>query len=152
MRARDSTVQVSRHAQASPETLFRLLDAAKDWPKWSIVGSVKFDHAEDRTRQLVGAHRRFKTGLMVLDERIVVREPGRRIDYALLRGLPLERYVGSIALDPTQEGTLLRWSATFSSRGFGSAWFWRGAIWLILWRMSRDAVHEAEKIEASWGR
>ncbi len=141
---RNVTVRASRLARVCPEVLFSLLDAPRGWPLWTVIGSVAFDQPDDEMMQDVGARRTFTTGVLHLYEEVVVRQPDRRIDYALLKGLPLDNYVGRIELSPIATYTRLDWSATFRPRSLALWWFWRAAIWLILDRLSRDVVRAAE--------
>ena len=141
------TIDVSRIADVQPEVLFDLLDDASGWPEWSVIGSVEFAQPGDEAAQVVGAQRVFKTGLLKLSERILVREPNQRIDYALLSGLPLDDYVGRIEFKPFEAGTQLNWSASFRIPHVGTGWFWKLAIKAILLNISRAAVRRVEAVQ-----
>lgn len=144
MRNEAVEVSVTRHASASPEFLFQLLDDASTWPNWSIIGSVHFERPADATAQLVGARRTFTTGLLRMQEEITRRVPNEVIEYALMSGLPLYHYKGRIELEPSGAGTAITWSTTFRTRSWASRWLWKPVIASIISRVSRDAVREAE--------
>jgi uncharacterized protein YndB with AHSA1/START domain len=138
------TVRATRHSRASASAIFELLDDAQHWPRWAVVQSVSFDAPGDADRREVGARRTFHTGPFHVYEEIVVREPDRRIEYILLRGMPMKDYRGRVELTPVADGTRIDWTSSFRPAYFGTGWFWRLFMTKVLRDMSRDVSKAAE--------
>jgi Polyketide cyclase / dehydrase and lipid transport len=46
-------------------------------------------------------------------EEILDVEPGRRLAYTVLRGIPVRNYRAEVTLTPSPDGTLIRWGASW---------------------------------------
>ena len=143
------TARASRLSCARPSTIFALLDDAKTWPSWSVVQSVTFDAPGDELQRRVGIRRTFNTGPFHVYEEVVQREPDRRIDYILLKGMPMKDYRGRIDLVPEADGTRIEWTSSFRPKYPGTGWFWRMFMTKVLRDMARDVSKAAEGIDRS---
>ena len=102
------------HIEAPPELVFdRLADheAMADWPGIKSCRLV----VEGTPRNGLGAVRRIQAGGVTLDEEIVHFEPPHRMDYSIIRGLPV-KHLGSVTLRGSRGGTELIWQVSIESR------------------------------------
>ena len=58
-------------------------------------------------------------------ERVSGYEPGRRLAYDLVWGLPVRDYHAEVTLQPTAGGTEIAWHSTFRAKIPGTGWLWR---------------------------
>lgn len=108
-------IDITGTSTASPEAVWRLLDDSATWPAWTSVER----HEEERPRGAdgLGEIRVFRTGRYRIREEIVEREPGRRLTYTVLSGIPVRDYRAEIDVRPaTGGGAEIRWHTTFASR------------------------------------
>jgi uncharacterized protein YndB with AHSA1/START domain len=115
-------IDVSAQSQASAESVFSLLADGATWPLWSPIESFELERQGDPPPEGVGAIRVFRRGRTTGRDQIVEVVPGRRLSYVSLSGPPVRDYRAEIDLEPTQEGTVIRWRATFSPKIVGTGW------------------------------
>lgn len=119
-------IDISTTTTASPSAVWALLDDSATWPSWTpIEGHVR---VREPGADGLGEERRFKTGRTEVHERIVERAPQRRLTYTLLDGLAVRDYRAEIDLEPTGEGTRIRWHTTFAPKVPGMGWIYRRAL------------------------
>ncbi len=128
-------IDVSRHIDAPPAAVWRLLDNSSTWPEWTSIDAFELELEPDAETGL-GEIRRFRTGPITVREEIVERIPEARLSYRLLGGLPVRDYVAVIELAPAGQGTDVRWHTTFEGRIPATGWFF-GAM---LGKATRDFV------------
>jgi uncharacterized protein YndB with AHSA1/START domain len=130
-------IRADATTDAAPDAVWSLLGDRSSWPAWSPLGSHSAERpGHDGTPDGPGAIARFVTGRNRVREEIVELEPGRRLSYALLSGLPLRDYRAVVELTPTGEGTHIRWSASFVPQRWGTGALYR----LVLGRVIRGLV------------
>jgi hypothetical protein len=110
---------------ADADVVYALLRDGTTWPEWSPIESFELERAAEDGTEGVGAIRVFRSGRYTMREEIVELVPGRRFSYALLSGLPVRGYRVDIDLEPTDEGTSIRWHTTFDSKLPGMGWLIR---------------------------
>jgi len=113
---------------ASPETVYALLADGATWPTWSGIDSFELRSPGDTGGESLNAVRVFRTGRTTSVERLVELEPGRRLSYVLLSGLPLRDYRADVDLLAADGGTLIRWRSTFSAKRPGTGWLYRRVL------------------------
>ncbi len=64
-------------------------------------------------RLLAGGSKRYGFRYPVLVEEILDVEPGKRLAYTVLRGIPVRNYRAEVTLTPSPDGTLIRWGASW---------------------------------------
>lgn len=119
-------IDITKTTTASPSALWALLDDSATWPSWTPIEThvnVRGPGADG-----LGEERKFTTGRREVHERIVERTPQRRLTYTLLGGLALRDYRAQIDLEPTAEGTRIRWHTTFAPKVPGMGWIYRRAL------------------------
>jgi len=85
--------------------------------RWSTAPIRSLDPGDGGGPGDVGALRRIEVRAFgrrsTFDEVIVASEPPRRMVYRVFRGLPVRKHEGIITLEPTPNGTRLRWDVMF---------------------------------------
>ncbi len=76
-------------------------------------------------------------------EEVVELRPDRRFSYVLLSGLPVRGYRADVDLEPTTEGTLIRWRASFDPTIPGTGWLIRRRLAGITQRFVRGLAERA---------
>jgi Polyketide cyclase / dehydrase and lipid transport len=72
--------------------------------------------------------RRFRSGRVTGHDEIVELVPNRRFAYAHTSNLPVRNYRGEIDLEPTSEGTAIRWVSTFDPKVPGTGGLMRRGL------------------------
>ncbi|MEO9221050.1 MAG: SRPBCC family protein [Mycobacteriaceae bacterium] len=98
-------------------------------PSWAPLPKVTLESAGSPDRNGVGAVRRL---VMVpgppIRERITGFEPGKRLTYEALSGVPARNYTGDITLTPSGTGTRIEWTIAFDPAFPGAQLVLRAAI------------------------
>lgn len=136
-------IDIRTHAQADPETVYRLLADGTTWPIWSPMDSFELEREGDTGGESLNAIRVFRTGRSTSRERLVELVPGRRLSYTLLSGLPLRNYRADVDLTPADGGTEIRWHSTFRPRYFGTGWIYRLALGTFIKRCATGLARHA---------
>jgi uncharacterized protein YndB with AHSA1/START domain len=104
-------VEASGTTATQPEAVWALLADASSYSRWGPWRSSGYDAGEPPQGR-PGAIRRMRYGRRtVAVERLVDVEPGRRLTYTVIGGLPVRNYLAEVVLTPTDEGTQVRWVA-----------------------------------------
>jgi hypothetical protein len=91
-----------------------LLADGTTWPEWSPIDAFTLERAGDPPPEGPGAIRVFVKGRTTGRDQVLELEPGRRLEYASLSGLPVRGYVGEVVLERTRSGgTAIDWLSTF---------------------------------------
>ena len=136
-----SEVRVTAESAAAPYKVTTLLADGTTWPQWSPIGEAWIDKESEA---VVGEVRRFKTGRTVSVEEVVAYEPGRRLQYRLLEGLPLRNYLSTIDVEYVDGGSTITWHSTFEVKRAGTGGFYR---WMLR-RFLQDMVDGLAKAAA----
>ena len=134
-----TTVQVQDVSAAQPEQVWAVLTDVRDWPRWSA-----FDEARVLSGEGVGQVHELRAGKVTGRERVTALEPPRRMAYELLAGLPLRDYRAEVVLEPTGEGTRIRWRADFRSKVPGTGWLAAKQLTPVLQALTTDLARAAE--------
>jgi uncharacterized protein YndB with AHSA1/START domain len=119
-------IDIRRTLAAPPEAVWALLDDSASWPSWTPID--EHHPVGPAGPDGTGEERRFRNGRVTVHERIIEREPGRRLVYTLLGGLALRDYRAEITLAPRGAGTDLRWHTTFRPKVPGTGRLYRRAL------------------------
>jgi hypothetical protein len=111
--------------RAAPETVWALVsDVTRypEWGPWSATGyrqpgtdSPRGPGAVQWLRSARRTYLRYSTSV----ERIVAVEPGRRLAYEVIGGIPVRHYRAEVALAPAAGGTHIEWTAAWDSTLMG---------------------------------
>jgi uncharacterized protein YndB with AHSA1/START domain len=125
----NQVVHVTGTSSASAEQVFRVLADTERWPEWTPFSRGQLEErAPGPDPNGVGALRRFQKGRTTSRERVVAYEPGRRLAYELVTGLPLRGYHSEVTLTPVATGTEITWHSTFRPKVPGTGWIYRMAL------------------------
>ena len=113
---------------ADPATVYALLRDGAGWPTWSPIESFELERPGANEPEGLGAVRVFRGGRVVGRDEIVELVPDRRFSYAHTSNLPIRNYRGDVDLEPTAEGTRIRWVSAFDPKLPGTGWVLRRGL------------------------
>jgi hypothetical protein len=144
------TIRVTAETPASPEIVYGLLADGTTWPAWSSIETFELERAGDPPPEGPGAIRVFKRGRTTGRDLVLEVEPGRRLQYASLSGLPVRDYVGEVVLDRTPDGgTAIDWHSSFATTSPpGTGWLVERGIAKFLGECARDLAAHAATLPA----
>jgi hypothetical protein len=105
------TVEAQAETTATPQTVWALVKDANtysDWGPWSASGDK---NPGERPSGDVGTVRWLGYQRTTTVEQVTDVEPGRRMAYTVLRGIPVRNYHAQVTLTPTATGTHIEWVA-----------------------------------------
>jgi len=143
------TIDRTATTTADVDVVYALLRDGATWPEWTPIDSFELERAAPDEPQGVGAIRVFRTGRYTMREEIVELVPARRFSYTLLSGLPVRDYRADIDLEPTEEGTLIRWHTSFVSKLPGMGWLIRRRLAVITERFVQGLAAHAARLPTS---
>ncbi len=111
-------VEAEETARAGPETLWELLVDAGSYARWGPWSEASYETPGDPVTR-VGALRRLRLGRTVVIERIEEADPGARVVYTVVKGIPVRNYRAEVLLTPGADGTRIRWSAAWDRTFLG---------------------------------
>jgi uncharacterized protein YndB with AHSA1/START domain len=94
-----------RQVAAPPETVFDVLTDHRGYSKLTPLRKSELEREGDPAPNGVGAIRVLSAVGPPLREEVVGYVPSERFSYRLLSGLPVRDHVGTVALDPSGDGT-----------------------------------------------
>ena len=122
--------RIEHHANttADPATVYGLLRDGAGWPTWSPIDSFELERPGAEEPEGVGAIRVLRSGRVTGRDEIVELVADRRFAYAHTSSLPIRNYRGEVDLEPTSEGTAIRWVSTFDPKVPGTGPLLRRAL------------------------
>ncbi|MEO6467834.1 MAG: SRPBCC family protein [Acidimicrobiia bacterium] len=142
------TVDVTRHAEATPEVVWRWLADAASWSSWTRLTRTRLERNGAPTPDGVGAIRDFgRTGGGSREE-VVVFDPPHHLAYVLLSGLPISNYRADVTLTPEAGGTRIAWHGEFDQKYPGTAAAMRALIRVVLTDIAKSLARRAEQPKA----
>jgi uncharacterized protein YndB with AHSA1/START domain len=106
-------------AHVPPEVVWSLLSDVMVYPQWGPWRKAGYRSEGDVAANREGAvywlegSKRYGFRYPVSVEEILEVEPGKRLAYTVLRGIPVRNYRAEVALTPSPDGTLIRWGASW---------------------------------------
>ena len=143
-------VLVTRHAQATPSTLFDVVADGARWSEWARP-LIKYSAWETRGPADdggVGAIRAVGTPRFPTREQTIIHEPGQRHGYAIISKTPVRNYQAQVTFTPGPGGTRIDWLGTFESRWRVVGLGYRAVVKYVLTTLCAKLVAEAERREA----
>lgn len=131
---------------ADPATVYALLRDGASWPAWSSIDSFELEQPGATEPEGVGAVRLLRSGRVTGRDRIAELVPDRRFSYTHTSNLPVRDYRGDVDLEPTPEGTAIRWVSTFAPRIPGTGWLMRRALDGFVAGLANGLAEHAAKI------
>jgi hypothetical protein len=111
-------VEAGGVSQASPDIVWGLLADVRTYCRWGPWRATDYGYpgegaAGDDARGGAGAIRWLRYGRTTTVERILAAEPGKRMEYTVVKGLPVRGYLAEVTLEPAGSGTRIHWSASW---------------------------------------
>lgn len=138
------SVAARAHSSAGAQELWALLEDVnryREWGPWSETGYVEqpaaSPHGPGAVRRL-----RYRRRRTVTIEPVVEMEPGRRLVYEVIKGLPVRNYRATVELTPNGNGTDVEWRASFDRTLRGR--LVRGTLQRVYEEVVGDLVAAAE--------
>ena len=102
--------------EAPREVAWGVLADASRWHEWGIWSTTVLEREGDPAPDGVGAIRALTKSPITSREEVVAFEPGERLVYKLLSGLPMKDYTGTITLGDHPAGCRISWRSEWHSR------------------------------------
>ena len=103
-------------SRASRDAVWRLVADITTWQDWGGWSSTTREREGTPAPDGVGAVRRLRRFPTTSVEEVTAFEPPARLEYKLLKGLPLRNYVGTVTLaDAPDGGTEITWRSEFDT-------------------------------------
>ncbi len=143
-------VLVTRHAQATPGTLFDVVADGSRWSEWArpLITYSAWETRGPAADGGVGAIRAVGTPRFPTREQTTTHEPGRRHGYAIISKTPVRNYQALVTFTPEQGGTRIDWRGTFESRWRVVGLGYRAVVKYVLTTLSAKLAIEAERRDA----
>ncbi|HYB89035.1 MAG TPA: SRPBCC family protein [Streptosporangiaceae bacterium] len=106
-------VEAEGVSRAAPEVVWELLDDASSYCEWGPWNGSGYQSPADQAHHGAGTIRWMRYGRTTTVERVLESEPGRRMTYTVVKGIPVRNYRAEVTLTPEGEGTHIRWSASW---------------------------------------
>jgi len=104
-------VEAEGVSRAAPEVVWELLDDASSYCEWGPWNGSGYQSPADQAHHGAGTIRWMRYGRTTTVERVLESEPGRRMTYTVVKGIPVRNYRAEVTLTPDGAGTRIRWSA-----------------------------------------
>jgi uncharacterized protein YndB with AHSA1/START domain len=124
-------VEAEATAKARPETVWALVSDATRYPSWGPWSDGHYEKKGGASPRGVGAVQVLRSAQRYMGrhttsvERILEFEEGQRLAYTVIRGIPVRNYRAEVTLIPADDGTRIRWAATWDNTLLGRM-AWRG--------------------------
>jgi hypothetical protein len=139
--------RIEHHATstADPATVYSLLREGATWPSWSPIESVELERQGADEPEGIGAVRVLRRGRVEGRDTIAELVPDRRFVYTHVSSLPVRDYRGEIDLEPSGEGTTIRWVSSFEPKIPGTGRLIRRGIDGFIAEMTNGLAEGAAK-------
>jgi hypothetical protein len=139
-------IEIQVHTCAETNAVYALLRDGASWPRWTSIESFQLERVGEREPEGVGAIRIFRKGKMTGRDQVAELIPDRRFSYLHLSGLPVRDYRADVDLEPTDEGTRIRWHIAFTPKVPGTGWLWRWGIRRFIMQSARGLAAHAQNL------
>ena len=133
---------------ADPGTVYALLRDGASWPAWSPIDSVELERPGADEPEGLGAVRRLRSGRITGHDEIVELVPNRRFSYTHRSSLPVRNYRADVDLEPTPQGTAIRWVSAFDPKVPGTGWLVRRGLDGFVAGLARGLAEHASTVAA----
>ena len=137
-------IEVTQHSAAPPTAVFALLVDGETWPRWSPIEAFELERSGDPPPEGVRAIRVFRRGRTTGRDEILEVVPDRRLSYRSLSGLPVRDYRAHVDLEADDDGTAIRWQASFSPKVPGTGWLLERGLRRFLCACAAGLAEHAE--------
>ena len=114
------SVEAEGVARAPAVAVWRLVSDATSYPEWGPWSDAGYYRHGANVPGGTGAVRWFRHGRATTVEEVIAAEPGTRLSYIVIGGIPVRNYRADVTLSPVADGTQVRWQASWD-RTIGGA-------------------------------
>jgi len=104
-------VEAEGVARAPAAIVWALVSDANSYSEWGPWSAAGYNRPGDQDRGGAGAIRWFRYRRTTTVEEVVAAEPGKRLGYTVIGGIPVRNYRAEVTLTAVPDGTHVRWSA-----------------------------------------
>ena len=126
------SISATRKIAAPLSAVWALVDHVETWSTWGPFETAELELAGSIHRGGVGAVHRLRRGRWTTREEVTVYQPGRRVGYRLLSGIPVRDYTAEVTLEQSGPGTRVTWEATFRPMIPGTGRALRGRLAVLI--------------------
>ena len=146
--------RIEHHATttADPATVYALLRDGASWPSWGPLDSFELERPGADEPEGVGAIRVFRARGVTGRDTIVELVEDRRLSYAHRSRLPVRDYRADVDLEPTADGTAIRWVSTFEPKIPGTGRLMRRALDGFVADLARGLASRATALAGAGGQ
>jgi hypothetical protein len=143
-------VLVTRHARATPSTLFDVVADGSRWSEWArpLINYSAWETRGPAGDGGVGAIRAVGTPRFPAREQTTIHEPGQRHGYTIVSWTPVQDYQAQVTFIPEGDGTRIDWRGAIESRWRVTGLGYRAVVKYVLTTLSAKLVIEAERRDA----
>jgi uncharacterized protein YndB with AHSA1/START domain len=105
------TVEAKGSAAVAPETVWALVANSASYAEWGAWDASGDRDLAGKASGDAGTTRWMRYHNTTTVEQILEVEPGRRLVYTVVSGIPVRNYRAEVTLTPTETGTDIRWTA-----------------------------------------
>jgi uncharacterized protein YndB with AHSA1/START domain len=105
------TVEAHGSAAAAPELIWPLLANAAGYAEWGAWDASGDRDLAGKASGDAGTTRWMRYHNTTTVEQVLEVEPGRRMVYTVVSGIPVHNYRAEVTLTPTETGTDISWTA-----------------------------------------
>lgn len=131
---------------ADPATVYALLRDGAGWPSRSPLETFELERPGADEPEGLGAVRLFRSGRVTGRDEIVELVADRRFSYAHRSNLPIRDYRADVDLEPTPDGTAIRWVSTFDPLVPGTGRLMRRALDRFVARLTHGLAERAAAV------
>jgi uncharacterized protein YndB with AHSA1/START domain len=136
-------IEVERYFPHPIERVFRRYTDHAGWSDWAGLGRVRLTREGSPDKNGVGAVRAFSAA-PGLREEVTRFEPPSRMEYRVVRGVPLKDHHGVVLFIPDGSGTRLTWRVSFRSAIPGLGWPTERLITVLFRRMLASLARDLD--------
>jgi hypothetical protein len=113
---------------AEPSAVYALLREGATWTTWGPLDSFELERPGAGEPEGLGAVRIFRSGRVTGRDTVAELVPDRRFSYTHVSSLPIRDYRADVDLEPTPQGTTIRWVSSFAPKIPGTGWLLRRGL------------------------
>ncbi|QPG69818.1 SRPBCC family protein [Mycolicibacterium mucogenicum] len=117
-------VRVTRHAQATPSTLFDVVADGSRWSEWArpLINYSAWETRGPADDGGVGAVRAVGTPRFPAREQTTIHEPGQRHGYTIISKTPVRNYQAQVTFTPSRTAPASTGTGRSKALGASSVW------------------------------
>jgi hypothetical protein len=105
------SVEAQGSAVAAPDVVWSLVANAASYAEWGPWDGSGDRNLDGKASGDVGTVRWMRLHNTTTVEQVLEADPGRRMVYTVVSGIPVHNYRAEVTLTPTETGTDIRWTA-----------------------------------------